>query len=170
MRRNVPAGLEIVAVGPADDPVLVQHYLAIWDRYRTPQEDYVSDAADVGNFAGSVMCCLLRSPYLDVLRPDPRRRGYIGSVYTVPCHRGKGIRRALTCRAVSHLKAWDAAAYCFTHRRLARRLREAGILVSRGDASGTLTFAIGRYSGGWEGLEATRPWEHLPMQVDPKVD
>jgi ribosomal protein S18 acetylase RimI-like enzyme len=119
--------VEIVPVGPADDPVLISHYLAIWDSYGTRREDYADDArAKVaafieearrqggyggyvavidGEIAGSVMCCLLRSPYPEVIRPDRRLRGYIWSVYTAPGHRHKGVGRALTERAVSHLRA-----------------------------------------------------------------
>lgn len=118
--------MEIVAVGPADDPVLIAHYLAIWNSYGTLPDDYADDApAKVaafiedarehgrhggylavvdGEIAGSVMCCLLRSPYPEVIKPDRRRRGYIWSVYTTPGHRRKGVGRALTERAVLHLK------------------------------------------------------------------
>lgn len=44
-----------------------------------------------GEIAGSAMCCLLRSPYPEVIRPEARCRGYIWSVYTVPAHRGQGV-------------------------------------------------------------------------------
>jgi hypothetical protein len=43
--------LDIIAAGPADDAVLIKHYLAIWDSYGTPPDDYAPDAADaVGRF------------------------------------------------------------------------------------------------------------------------
>jgi ribosomal protein S18 acetylase RimI-like enzyme len=119
--------MNIVAVSPADDPILIDHYLAIWDSYGTPADDYAEDArtrmADFidesrergchggymaiidGEIAGSVICCLLRSPYPEVIKSDRRLRGYIWSVYTAPKHRRKGVGRALTERAVSHLRA-----------------------------------------------------------------
>lgn len=119
--------MEIIAVGPADDPVLIAHYLEIWDSYGTRPDDYARDApAKVaafieetrghgghggyvavvdGEIAGSAMCCLLHSPYPEVIKPDRRLRGYIWSVYTAPGQRRKGVGRALTERAVSHLKA-----------------------------------------------------------------
>jgi GNAT superfamily N-acetyltransferase len=118
--------MEIIRARPADDPVLVRHYLAIWDSYGTPQEDYADDAASKvasfieetragehhggflalvdGEIAGSAICCLLRSPYPEVIRRERRLRGYIWSVYTVSAHRGKGIGKALTRRAINHLQ------------------------------------------------------------------
>jgi len=119
--------LDIIAVGPADDSVLIKHYLAIWDSYGTPPDDYAPDAAHAvsrfieetradgshrgflaiidGNVAGSAMACLLRSPYPEVIKPTIRKRGYIWSVYTAPSYRGRGIGTALTERAIQHLKA-----------------------------------------------------------------
>ena len=118
--------MNVVSVGPADDPVLIAHYLAIWDSYGTPAEDYAEDAMETvarfikdsraaarhggflaiidGEIVGSTMCCLLRSPYPDVIRPDRRLRGYIWSVFTVPTHRGRGVGKALTERAIEHLR------------------------------------------------------------------
>ncbi|MCA1442978.1 GNAT family N-acetyltransferase [Ensifer sp. IC4062] len=118
--------MNIIAAGPADDPILVAHYLAIWDSYGTPQEDYVDDAAQRviafieetraaghhggflavidGEIAGSAMCCLLRSPYPEVIRPERRLMGYIWSVYTETSQRGKGVGKALTQRSIGHLK------------------------------------------------------------------
>jgi ribosomal protein S18 acetylase RimI-like enzyme len=118
--------LQIVPVGPADDPVLVKHYLAIWDSYGTRLEDYAPDATEAvarfigearsdgshggflaivnGEIAGSAICCLLRSPYPEVIKPAVRRRGYIWSVYTEPRYRGKGVGKSLTERAIIHLK------------------------------------------------------------------
>lgn len=118
--------LDITTAGPAEDPLLIEHYLAIWDSYGTPEEHYASDARETvvrfieenrgnrthagfvaridGQIAGSAICCLLRSPFPDVLKPDVRRRGYIWSVYTVRSHRGKGVGKALTTRAIDHLR------------------------------------------------------------------
>lgn len=119
--------LNIVDAGPASDPILIRHYLSIWDSYGTPKEDYAPNAADAvaqfieenrncgqhggflatveGDIAGSAMCCLLRSPYPDVIKPVVRRRGYIWSVYTEPNYRGKGVGKSLTMRAIDHLRS-----------------------------------------------------------------
>jgi GNAT superfamily N-acetyltransferase len=118
--------MNVIAVGPADDPVLISHYLAIWDSYGTPKEDFVPGASDVvahfiensrahsqhggflavvdGEIAGSAMCCLLHSPYPDVIKPERRLRGYIWSVFTVPSYRGRGVGKAMTERAIAHLR------------------------------------------------------------------
>ena len=121
-----PPDLDIIAVGPADDAVLIKHYLAIWDSYGTPPDDYAPDAAHTvgrfiedsraegshrgflavmdGDVAGSAIACLLLSPYPDVIKPGVIRRGYIWSGYTEPFYRGGGIGKALTARAITHLK------------------------------------------------------------------
>ena len=76
----MPEGFEIETAGPDDDRLLADHYLAIWDSYGTPAEDYAADmrekvllfieearqtgfhagfiarAAD-GAVAGSAICC-----------------------------------------------------------------------------------------------------------------
>jgi GNAT superfamily N-acetyltransferase len=119
--------LDIIAVGPADDAVLIKHYLAIWNSYGTPPDVYAPDAADAvrrfieecradgshggflaivdGDVAGSAMACLLRSPYPEVIKPGIKRRGYIWPVYTKPAYRGRGVGKALTERAIAHLKS-----------------------------------------------------------------
>ena len=118
--------LDIIAVGPADDPVLIKHYLAIWESYGTAREDYDPDASNAvsrfieesrtdgshggflaivdGDIAGSAIACLLRSPYPEVVKPGVKRRGYIWAVYTEPFYRGRGIGKALTERAIEHLR------------------------------------------------------------------
>lgn len=118
---------DISTVGPADDAVLIEHYLAIWDGYGTAPDDYAPNAADAvsrfmeecrvdgnhggflaiieGDAAGSAMACLFRSPYPEVIKPGIKKRGYIWSVYTKPAYRGRGVGKALTERAIEHLKS-----------------------------------------------------------------
>jgi GNAT superfamily N-acetyltransferase len=110
----------------AEDDILIGHYMAIWESYGTPPEHYADDARERvsdfieqcrkhahhgafiatidGEVAGSVVCCLLRSPYPDVIEPEHRMRGYIWSVFTTPGHRRKGVGKQLTARAVKHLR------------------------------------------------------------------
>lgn len=122
-----PSNRDVIKAGPADDPVLIDHYLAIWDSYGTPQEHYVEEpvkpvasfieesrgsgghggflAVIDGEIVGSAMCCLLRSPYPEVIKREHRLRGYIWSVYVTPTWRGQGLGKLLTERAMAHLKA-----------------------------------------------------------------
>jgi GNAT superfamily N-acetyltransferase len=110
---------------PADDPVLIAHYLAsrpatgratktTCRMRRTSQRNSSRKAGrsqSMAAFSRSLMarslarlCCLLRSPYPDVVKQERRLRGYIFSVFTVPSYRGTGVRKALTERAIAHLQ------------------------------------------------------------------
>jgi ribosomal protein S18 acetylase RimI-like enzyme len=103
---------------PAQDDIVVRHYLAIWDSYDTPAshfdvepEDKVRRfieegrerrqlatflAFDGDTAAGSVSCQIHLSPYPEVLRPAIHRHGYIWSVYVEPSYRRQGVSRQLT--------------------------------------------------------------------------
>lgn len=112
---------------PADDVIIVAHYLALWRSYGTPAEDFSPDAdASVRRFlregraerdlaafiaeadgvvAGSAACSLHLAPYPNVIRPERRKFGYIWHVYVDPHFRRHGIGRSLTERTIEHLRA-----------------------------------------------------------------
>ena len=111
----------------SEDPLLVAHYMALWESYGVPPEHYRDDAEacvrafitdgrqrhdaaiffaeEDGEVLGSAACQLHLSPYPQVIRPDIRRFGYVWSVYVRPEHRRRGIARALMQSAIAHLRA-----------------------------------------------------------------
>ncbi|RUM13913.1 GNAT family N-acetyltransferase [Rhizobium fabae] len=119
--------IDIRMATSAEDEVLVEHYLKIWDSYGTPPEHYRPDAAGWilsfirsgreercltsffaivdGEIAGSVSCQLHQSPFPEIIRPEQRLLGYIWSVYVEDAFRRRGIALALTKKAVDHLKS-----------------------------------------------------------------
>jgi ribosomal protein S18 acetylase RimI-like enzyme len=119
--------MEIRKATPADDDILVRHYLAVWESYGTPPEHMLPDApARVlqfiregrtyrnsaaflaivdGEVAGSAVCQTHVSPFPEVILPLHRQFGYIWSVYVEPkCRRG-GLARRLVERALDHLRS-----------------------------------------------------------------
>lgn len=123
---NEPSRLEISAGTADDDATLVRHYLALWDSYGTPKDDYVTDAvrrvqmfirkgradhklgafiASVdGKAIGSLACQLHHSPYPEVIRPEVRKYGYVWSVFVEPEHRGRGAARGMMSKAITYLR------------------------------------------------------------------
>ena len=121
--------MQIRPATAADDPILVRHYLALWESYGTPPEHYWADsearilafivegrdrwrlaaflAEEGGEVVGSVACQMYASPYPEVVAAEHRCFGYIWSVYVDPQHRRRGVARGLVERAVAHLKAMD---------------------------------------------------------------
>lgn len=119
--------MEFLKATPAQDDILVRHYLAIWDSYGTPADHFDAEPAEkVARFikegravrqlatflafdgdtaAGSVSCQLHLSPYPAVLRPEFQKHGYIWSVYVDPSYRRQGISRHLTQLALDHLRS-----------------------------------------------------------------
>jgi ribosomal protein S18 acetylase RimI-like enzyme len=110
----------------ADDPILVTHYLALWESYGIPKEHLSPDARDQvlafiregrrcrcgeaflaaigGRIVGSVACQVHISPYPEVVMPQYRRLGYVWSVYVDPDQRRQGIARELMNHAIAHLR------------------------------------------------------------------
>lgn len=119
--------MEFLTATPAQDDILVRHYLAIWKSYGTPADHFdVKPADQVGRFiedgralrqlatflafdgntaAGSVSCQVNLSPYPEVLKPAIHKHGYIWSVYVEPNYRRQGISRHLTLLAVDYLRS-----------------------------------------------------------------
>lgn len=111
---------------PADDPVLVSHYLALWDSYGTPTEQFLPDARDRvqafidqgrqwldlasfiatldGEVVGSAACQMYATPYPSVIGPQFRKFGYIWHVYVLPGFKRHGFGKALTQAAVDYLR------------------------------------------------------------------
>ena len=111
---------------PADDAILIDHYLALWASYGTPSDAFLPDArANVyaflsegrerrrlaafiatvdGEVAGSSGCQLRPDLYPAVVRPTYRLSGYIWQVYVDPKFRRRGAGRALTLAAVDELQ------------------------------------------------------------------
>lgn len=118
--------MPIRAATPQEDPLVVRHYLAVWDSYGTPADHYRADAEPLvlawlaeararhglgvflavedGQVVGSACCQRFRSPYPDVIEPSRRNPGYVWSVYVEPGWRGRGLAGQLVARAVGHLR------------------------------------------------------------------
>jgi len=118
--------MDIRRSSSADDPIIVEHYMALWDSYGTPQEHYRPDAhASIAEFlrdgrehralqtfvasidgeaAGSAGCELHRSPYPTVIQETYRRFGYVWHVFVRPEFQKRGIGRALTETAIEYLR------------------------------------------------------------------
>jgi len=124
---SVGRAIEIRKATAVADDILVQHYLALWESYGTPDDQMQPDAtarvlafiqdarkhrglavfiATVdGDVAGSIACQRHISPYPDVVMPVHRQYGYIWSVYVEPAHRRLGIARRLVDQALDHLRS-----------------------------------------------------------------
>ena len=109
--------MDIVPGTAADDGLLVQHYLAIWESYETPRDHLLPDAeAQVRGFieearkhrklgaffafvgkkcVGSTACNLYVSPYPVVKKPEYQLDGYIWHVFVDAGYRGRGIATGL---------------------------------------------------------------------------
>lgn len=118
--------MPIRAATPEEDPLVVRHYLAVWDSYGTPADHYRADAGALvlawlaearaqhglgvflaeedGQAVGSACCQRFQTPYPDVVQPTRRIPGYVWSVYVEPGWRGRGLARQLVTRAVEHLR------------------------------------------------------------------
>lgn len=119
--------IEIRKATAVADDILAQHYLALWENYRKPEDQMQPDAkarvrafiqdarkhrglavfiaTTGGEVAGSVACQRHISPYPDVVMPAHRQFGYIWSVYVEPAHRRLGIARRLLDQALAHLRS-----------------------------------------------------------------
>jgi GNAT superfamily N-acetyltransferase len=117
--------MEIVQGTPADDELLVRHYLAIWESYGTPRGHLLPEAAagvlhfidearkhrKLGVFfaivdkecVGSIACNLYVSPYPVVKKPEHQLDGYIWHVFVDAGHRGRGIATELVGAAKHYL-------------------------------------------------------------------
>jgi predicted GNAT family acetyltransferase len=119
--------IEINIASADADPILVDHYMAIWDSYGTPAAAYSADAAKtvkafiaegrqkfelvvvvakvgehiVGSAAGQVRV----APFPIVTQPAYRKTGYIWSVFVEPSARRRGIAAMLVERLVAELSA-----------------------------------------------------------------
>lgn len=98
--------MEYRDASPADDDVLVAHYLAVWRSYGVPETAFTEDASEIvrtflvasrTSFLGGAVLALsdnivvgsaayqLQTPqFPEVLRPAVRQMGYIWSVYVQP--------------------------------------------------------------------------------------
>jgi len=119
--------MDIREATPAEDDILVRHYLALWDSYEIFKDQMRPDAAErshafihdsrahrqlavfhahvEGEVVGSVACDLRHLPYPEVVRAEFRKQGYIWCVFVEPAHRRKGIARSLVERAIAHLRS-----------------------------------------------------------------
>jgi GNAT superfamily N-acetyltransferase len=124
-----PLIMDIRVGAEADDPILVQHYLALWHSYGTHADQYNVEAEEIvqtfinegrsrlglatflaevdGEVAGSAAGQLQISPYPNVIKAAYRRFGYIWHVFVRPEFERRGIGRALTQAAVDHLRGLD---------------------------------------------------------------
>jgi GNAT superfamily N-acetyltransferase len=119
--------VEIRAGTPADDPTLIEHFLAMWTDLGTPAAAIVPDAAERiaafvgearadyafasihavegGEIVGTACSQRYRAPYPDILTPERRLYGYIWGVYVVPSARRRGLAGRLTEATLDHLRA-----------------------------------------------------------------
>ncbi|MBR0555611.1 GNAT family N-acetyltransferase [Ciceribacter sp. L1K23] len=118
--------MDIRIATPADDLLIIDHHIKIWESYETPAEDFRPDVreaiaeflengrtqtaltsfiADVdGNAAGSLSCYVGFPVFPAVIRSEKRLPGYIWSVFVDDAFRGRGIAKALVKTAVEHLR------------------------------------------------------------------
>jgi ribosomal protein S18 acetylase RimI-like enzyme len=119
--------MEIRDADASDDASLVRFYLALWKSYGTPAEHFLADAEvrvlayiaesrkyrrlgvfvaeDDGRPIGVAAAEIYRAPYPEVVARGHRHFGYIWCVFVDEAYRRRGIARALTERAVAHLRS-----------------------------------------------------------------
>ena len=117
---------EVCLGGPADDPVIADHFGKMWRDSPIPAAALVDDwyersmafiaaARATGTFrsyiarcgsktAGSLAVQQFSGLYPDVLRHDYRRYGYVWGVFVCPEHRRKGVASALVERSLVDMK------------------------------------------------------------------
>ncbi len=118
---------EIAAATVADDAVVCDHYLRLWEGYGVPPEHILADARErilafivqgraeleLAAFVcragtavvGSACCQVRRSPYPEVIVTEHRKVGYVWSLYVDPAHRRQGLARRMTDACLAHLRA-----------------------------------------------------------------
>lgn len=119
--------MDIRLATPAEDHILVRHYLGIWDSYGTPADHIQGDAEErISRFiadgrekrqlasflavsgdkvVGSASCQKHMSPFPEIIKPEFRQHGYIWSVFVEPDHRRQGLAKRLTDHAVRYLRS-----------------------------------------------------------------
>lgn len=119
--------IKIRAASQQEDSLIAQYSYQLWRDNDVPTESIKSDwldmtmefisharqelsykafVAEIDNIViGSVSCQLFAGLYPQVLKDCYRKYGYIWGVYVEASHRGQGIGKKLTNRAVDYLKS-----------------------------------------------------------------
>jgi ribosomal protein S18 acetylase RimI-like enzyme len=117
---------------PADDPILIRHYMALWESYGVDPISIKADAQTVvanfidsarlkhelatffaemgGRPMASLACQAEHLPYPDVTTPAYRKHGYIWCVFVEPTARRNGMALALVEKALEYLRAIECTA------------------------------------------------------------